>query len=101
MNWFDSEAILFRSGTFTGAEKPPKLIAIQAKNLELLELLNFQLAINIASMQEMHPDVVSSHFSDLGSPGSLGLRERKWFYCCNRETKILPDGIIVNFKEYP
>lgn len=23
------------------------------------------------------------------------------FYCCNREEKILPDGTIVRFKDYP
>jgi hypothetical protein len=77
------------------------VIAIQAKNHEALQHLNFHLAVNIASMQEMNPDVISSYFSDLRQACSWGPREGVWFYCCNRESKILPDGTIVNFNDYP
>jgi hypothetical protein len=52
------------------------------------------IAINVASMQEMTIDVVNSYFTLL--------REKKTnlFYCCNRLEKTLPDGKVTRFKEY-
>ena len=71
MEWFKSEVLLLQSASFDLSDKPSKLVAIQAKNHEALQYLNFGLAINIASMQEMNPDVISSYFSDLRQACSL------------------------------
>jgi hypothetical protein len=55
----------------------------------------FDLAINIASMQEMAPSVVAEYFRLM----------RRWkvslFYCCNREHKKLVGGEISDFHSYP
>lgn len=53
------------------------------------------LAINVASMQEMTMDVVAKYFQLLRE------RKTKLFYCCNRLEKILPDGTITRFMDYP
>ena len=51
---------------------------------------------NVASMQEMNPEVITQFFATLrGIAGPLA------FYCCNREEKMLPDGTIVRFADYP
>lgn len=57
---------------------------------------NLDLAINIASMQEMTMNVVGEYFAFLRNHMKEGL-----FYCCNRESKRLPDGEIVEFHKYP
>ena len=52
--------------------------------------------INIHSMMEMRYEDINSYF--------LMMRKQKkdtWFYCCNRISKELPDGEIINFFEYP
>lgn len=53
------------------------------------------LAINVASMQEMTMDVVAKYFQLLRE------RKTKLFYCCNRLEKTLPDGTITRFMDYP
>ena len=52
--------------------------------------------INIASMQEMNPRQIEDYFNliKIQNKGT-------YFYCCNRLTKTLPDGTIINFEEYP
>ena len=57
---------------------------------------SLDLAINIASMQEMTMKIVEEYFSFLRCHMTGGL-----FYCCNRESKQLPDGEIVEFYKYP
>ena len=73
------------------------VIAIQASNYAILKDCPIDLAINIASMQEMNPENIRNYFDDdvVASTGDLA------FYCCNREEKTLPDGTITRFKEYP
>jgi hypothetical protein len=68
-----------------------------AEKLEYLTGLKFDLAVNVASMQEMDPTIVSAYFSFLRKH----LEGARWFYCCNREKKVLPDGEISAFMEYP
>lgn len=75
-----------------------KINVIQAKNHELLKKCPIDIAINIASMQEMNPDTISDYFSDLRYIAS---RRKVMFYCCNREEKKLPDGTLIRFNEYP
>jgi len=68
---------------------------VPADRLETLPLVNFDLAVNVASMQEMAPVAISRYFSLL--------RERKTrlFYCCNRLEKRLIGGEINRFMDYP
>jgi hypothetical protein len=51
--------------------------------------------INIASMQEMNYEVISGYFKAFRNQDTT-----TWFYCCNRVSKILPDGSVINFSEY-
>lgn len=54
-------------------------------------------AINMASMAEMDPKVTAGYFRFLrerSSPDSL-------FYCINRRLKVLPDGEVADFLQYP
>lgn len=76
----------------------PKVIAIQAVQHELIRECPIDLALNIASMQEMNPPVVAAYFDDLRAVASSRTLH---FYCCNREEKTLPDGTVVRFGEYP
>ena len=74
------------------------VIAIEAEQHSLIQQCPIDLAINIASMQEMNPEVIDEYFHDLAA-ASKG--RRSLFYCCNREEKILPDGTLVKFSNYP
>ena len=75
-----------------------RVIAIQAVNQELLQKCPVDLALNIASMQEMNPSVTAAYFDDLRAVAS---RRELTFYCCNRDEKTLPDGTVSKFNEYP
>jgi hypothetical protein len=75
-----------------------RVIAIQASNHELLQNCPVDLAMNIASMQEMNPPVTAAYFDDLRVIAS---RKDLTFYCCNRDVKTLPDGTVSKFNEYP
>ena len=55
----------------------------------------FDLAINVASMQEMTPTVIESYFRFLRKS------KTKLFYCCNRLEKILVGGEVTRFMDYP
>jgi putative sugar O-methyltransferase len=75
-----------------------KVIAIQAADHDLLEVLPADVVINIVSMQEMDPEIIDAYFSHIRSAANKG---QVFFYCCNREEKRLPDGTITRFAEYP
>ncbi len=53
------------------------------------------LAVNIASMQEMNPDSIAMYFN------LLRRNNTELFYSCNRLEKKLPDGTISAFFDYP
>lgn len=76
-----------------------KIVAIQAKDSQLLSIIDSSLFINIASMQEMSESVVHDYFRYMRS--SLALKDVLYFYCCNREAKVLPDGTVSSFAAYP
>jgi hypothetical protein len=59
------------------------------------EIRPVDLAVNIASMQEMSADVVAGYFQLLRRSAT------RWFYCCNRERKVMPEGEVSAFAEYP
>lgn len=68
-----------------------------ADRLESLNIRRFDVAINIASMQEMNTDAIGGYFRFLRSH----LSPDGVFYCCNREEKIMPAGEISRIAEYP
>lgn len=74
-----------------------KVIVIEAKNQELIKYCDIDVAVNIASMQEMNPEIIGQYFDNLKNVNNKKL----YFYCCNREKKILPDGTVVKFSDYP
>ncbi len=51
--------------------------------------------INVCSMQEMNYEDIKYYFEKMRSQIS-----ETWFYCCNRISKVLPDGSIINFNNY-
>ena len=57
--------------------------------------LEFDLAINVASMQEMDPLVVARYFDFLRKS------KTQLFYCCNRLEKFLVGGEVTRFMDYP
>ena len=76
----------------------PSIIALEAENHKLIQLCQLDLTINTQSMQEMNPEVVREYFKDI----SIASKDRHGvFYCSNREEKILPDGTIVSFNDFP
>lgn len=75
-----------------------EVIATQAIYHELMRFIPLDLVINIASMQEMDPDVIHSYFEDMRA---ISKNKSLYFYCCNREEKLLPDGKKIQFLNYP
>ena len=75
-----------------------QVIAVRALDHNLIQYCNIDLAINIASMQEMNPSTVVDYFMDLRKSNS---QNPMYFYCCNRQEKVLPDGTKTKFFEYP
>ena len=67
------------------------------EDLEEVSNHRFRLAINVCSMQEMNKAEIERHFRFL----RLNAEEGALFYCCNRESKVLPDGEKVEFAGYP
>jgi len=79
-------------------EKKLQIIAIQAKDFELLKFCNFNFVINMHSMQEMNFDIIKKYFYFIKNSKS---KEKILFYCCNRVEKKLFDGSIIRFDDYP
>lgn len=68
---------------------------IEAEKFQNLNI-NADIFINICSMQEMNYKDIFSYFEMIRKQN-----KDTWFYCCNRISKSLPDGSIINFKDYP
>lgn len=68
-----------------------------AEYLDQLSVFSFDLAINIASMQEMNSDSIAGYFRFLRQH----MNPEHLFYCCNRVSKIMPAGETSNFFMYP
>jgi putative sugar O-methyltransferase len=79
--------------------KYPRVIAIQAMDHDLLNHLPADLVINIASMQEMDLSVIAGYFNNIHTAAAR--YQPLYFYCCNREEKLLPDGTITRIDAYP
>jgi hypothetical protein len=89
--------------SFTLREQQTRLVrAFGANGLEFAHAADlnqwadrrFDVAINVASMQEMDPPEVARYFTFMRGRVRL-------FYCCNRERKVLPDGTVSAFQNYP
>ena len=65
-----------------------------ADRLEALPKGSIDLAVNVASMQEMDPAITACYFELLRS------RATRKFYCCNRTEKLI-GGNIIRFMEFP
>ena len=66
-----------------------------ADRVDMLPQDELDLAINLASMQEMDPAVTANYFA------LLRQRKTRLFYCCNRLEKHLEGGEITRFMDYP
>ena len=66
-----------------------------AELLDRLPADPVDIALNVASMQEMDPSAISNYFSVLRIHGT------RLFYCCNRLEKRMPGGEITRFMDYP
>lgn len=75
-----------------------QIIAVQASDHRLLRNCPIDVAINIASMQEMNPPAVEAYFIDMRA---IARHRELLFYCCNRQEKKLPDGVVTKFSDYP
>ena len=68
-----------------------------AEYMEALKDFEYDIAINIASFQEMNSATVSNYFDFMR--GSL--KKDNLFYCCNRIEKIMEGGEVSRFFSYP
>jgi len=97
-NLFDKSTIFINSESdISSIPSSKSLIAIEAVNHKLIRYFSVNTVINICSMQEMNPSTVKEYFKDF----SFLSNRKLYFYCCNREEKILPDGIVSRFSDYP
>ena len=67
------------------------------EKLDSLGHFKFDVAVNIASFQEMNMGTVARYFGFLRK----SLNHNNRFYCCNRESKTLMGGEVSEFFEYP
>lgn len=77
-------------------DKSIRLITLTADNYQLLANIPINLAINIASMQEMNYQSIHGYFDVLRRCPS----ESTYLYSCNRQIKKLPDGSLIDFDNY-
>ena len=80
------------------SNKSIKVIALEARNYKLLSSSRAEIAFNIASMQEMDMVNIENYFEQFRN---LAKQKTFHFYCCNRESKKLPDGSEICFDSYP
>ncbi|MBL69325.1 MAG: sugar O-methyltransferase [Verrucomicrobiales bacterium] len=75
-----------------------QIIAIRAKDADWIHEFDIDVVFNVASMQEMDPEVIAEYFDEFRL---IAARKSLFFYCCNREQKELPDGTVTRFRDYP
>lgn len=90
------EALQFLADEETNREGTAVFHFYPAESADKLRALTIDVAVNIASMQEMDPAVIAHYFSVLRSFDS-----RRLFYCCNRLDKHMPGGEVTRFMDYP
>lgn len=67
------------------------------EDLDALRNFEFDVVINIASMQEMNKQTISKYFTLFRHV----TRKDNLFYCCNRISKLLMGGEHIKYEEYP
>ncbi len=72
------------------------VIALKADDDQLFQGARVNLAVNIASMQEVNPPTIANCFPALRQESG----EPIYVYWCNREDKYLQDGTSVRFDDY-
>jgi len=68
-----------------------------AEDLKALENFKFDVAVNVASMQEMAEPVLTAYFDFFRKT----MQPDNLFYCCNRVSKSLSGGEVSEFYKYP
>ena len=77
--------------------KSSDFVYCPAEYLELISDFQFDIAVNIASMQEMNDATISRYFQFLRTT----LKSDNLFYCCNREYTRMVHGEVSEFFLYP
>ena len=67
-----------------------KVVLVPANRAAALRDVGFDLVVNIASFQEMTPQIVDEYFA-------LIRANRAWHYNCNRLHKVLPGGEVLDY----
>lgn len=70
-----------------------RLVLVPANRAQDLGDVGFDLVVNVASFQEMTPQIVAGYFA-------LIRANRAWHYNCNRLCKVLPAGEVLNFMSW-
>jgi len=89
-------ACLFSQNAKLSRWNVSQTIFLTAENYAELSQRPISLFINVASMQEMHPEIIKKYFEFMRRSAV-----DTFFYCLNREQKILPGSEVVCFDEYP
>jgi len=74
-----------------------RVILVRADNAAIVTSGEIGLAVNIASMQEMDLEIVDLYFRIMRESSGAAT----YFYCANRDEKMLPDGTVTRFAGYP
>ena len=93
---FKNEKPLLINETNIDKVNNSSIILVEAENANLLNNINIDLFINIASMQEMNMSIIKDYFKIIRNN-----KKKPFFYCCNRIEKNLRDGSIIKFNDYP
>ena len=75
-----------------------KMIFIEAVDCDILHASKADLVFNIASMQEMEMKYINIYFDQMRK---IAQKKSIHFYCCNRQSKTLPDKTLIEFSAYP
>ena len=70
---------------------------VQASDAHILSSQPINLFANICSMQEMTIQTIEKYFDIIKSSTA----SKSYFYCCNRQIKVLPCSSIIEFNAYP
>ena len=92
----ESACLFDRSASPTTIWDDSHTIFLTAENYAELSQRPISLFINVASMQEMHPEVIKMYFEFMRQS-----TVEAFLYCLNREEKILPGSEVSCFDEYP
>jgi len=94
---FNHELSIDPNGRANSKADNSDFIFCPAEHTTSLNHFKFDVAINVASMQEMNSRTIKEYFNFLRRT----LKKNNTFYCCNRKKKIMPAGEISEFYKYP